>query len=153
MRIQQLSQKHADDLMKSLGDIYFKNWEKAFRDESDNLDRREIIVALSGDKRIYFTVESYLVGINNNNPISMALSSFARVLAARPRGNCAMCLSVLFKEKLFPMCRQKGKSNITARLEPDGEEVFKDLKAFMPPIQLVPGYYCSAIVPVPSLRI
>jgi hypothetical protein len=151
MLIQEFSQQQADALMKSLDGIYFKNWYNAFHEE--RALPRTGPVALPEDKRTYLLIESYLVGINCGHATSLALSlsSFARVLAAHPTGTCAMCLDHLFKMQLFPMCRQQGKTQIFAKLEPDGVRVFKELQALMPSIQLDPGFYWSALVPVPPL--
>jgi hypothetical protein len=60
-----------------------------------------------------------------------------------------MCLKLLFEERLFPMCRQRGKIQIVAKLEPDGAQVFKKLQSLMPGIQLIPGFYVDALVSVP----
>lgn len=81
--------------------------------------------------------------------MALSLSSFARVLAAHPAGSCAMCLKVLFEERLFPMCRKQGKFLIVAKLKPDGVRVFEELQALMPDIQLTRGFYGDAHVPVP----
>lgn len=136
--------------MKSLDGTYLENWVTAFHDER-NLPRTGL-VALAEEKRIYFLIESYLAGINCSYPTTLNLSSFARVLARRPAGSCAMCLKHLFKERLFPMCRQQGKTTIAARLEPGGVQVFKELRALMPGIELTGAPYWAALVPVPPVH-
>lgn len=150
MLIQQLSQQQANAFMKSLNGDYFSNWHKAFHEER-GLPRTEL-VALPEDKRTYFLIESYLVGINCGNATALSLSSFARVLSKRPAGSCAMCLKDLFEKRLFQICRQQGKNQIVAKLEPDGVRVFKELLSLMPGIQLTPGFYWNMLVPVPPFR-
>lgn len=147
MLIQQFSQHQADTLMKSLDGVYFNKWCNAFHEER-SLPRTGL-VALPEDKRTYFLIESYLVGINCGNPTALSLSSFARVISTRPRGSCAMCLKDLFEKRLFPMCRQQDKTQIVAKLEPDGVRVSKDLRFLMPGIQLTSGFYWDALVTVP----
>lgn len=150
MRIRQLSQPKADVLMKSLEGVYFKNWSQAFHEER-NLPRTGML-ALPEDKRIYFLIESYLVGVFSGNAIALSLSSFARVLDQHPAGKCATCLQVLLETRLFPMCLQQGKTQIVAKLEPDGARVFQELKCLIPGIQLTRGFYWNALVPVPPSR-
>ena len=151
MKIRQLSQPEADVLIKSLEGVFFENWSKAFHDER-SLPRAGP-VALPEDKRTYFLVESYLVGIFCGNSLALSLSSFARVLAEHPAGSCAMCLKVLLETQLFPMCREQDKTQIVAKLEPDGVGVFRELESFIPGIRLTPGFYWDALVPVPpSIR-
>lgn len=149
MLIQQLSQQRADALMKSLNGIYFRNWYKAFH------EKRSLpltgFVALPEDKRNYFLIESYLFGINYGNVNALSLSSFARVLSTHPAGSCAMCLKDLFEKRLFLICRQQGKTQIVAKLEPDGVRVFKELQSLIPGIQLTSGFHGDALVPVPFL--
>ena len=148
MRIQQLSQHEADVLMKSLSGVYRENWLKAFHEER-NVPQTSA-VALPEDKRTYFLVESYLVGIFCGNATALSLSSFARVLANHPVGSCAVCLKTLFQRRLFPLCRQLGNTQIVAKLEPDGVRVFKELLDLMPGIALSRGFYWDALVPVPA---
>lgn len=149
MLIQQLSQQRADALMKSLNGIYFRNWYKAFHEERSLPLTGS--VALPEDKRTYVLIESYLVGINYGNAMALSLSSFARVLSTRPAGSCAMCLKNLFEKRLFLICLQQGKTQIIAKLEPDGVRVFKELQSLIPGIQLTSGFYGDALVPVPFL--
>ena len=148
MRIQQLSQHEADVLMKSLQEVYLKNWSEAFHEERNS--PRTGAVALPAEKRTYFLVEAYLVGVFWGNITALTLSSFARVLADHPAGSCAMCLKSLFETPLFPLCREQGKTQIVAKLEPGGVRVFKELQALMPGIALSRGFYWDALVPVPA---
>lgn len=146
MLIQQLSQQQTDTLMKSLNGVYFNNWFNAFHEER-SLPRTGL-VALPEGKRTYFLIESYMVGINCGNSTALSLSSFARVVSTRPAGSCAMCLKDLFEKRFFPICRQQGKTQIVAKLEPDGVRVFKELQSLMPGIQLTSGFYWDAFVTV-----
>lgn len=148
MRIQRLSQPEADVLIKSLEGVYFQNWHQAFHEERD-LPRTSML-ALPDSKRIYYLVESYLVGVFRGNITALSLSSFARVLADHTAGTCAMCLKALFETQLFPLCREHGKTQIVAKLEPGGVCVFKELQPMMPSITLARGFYWDALVPVPA---
>jgi len=146
--IQELSQKEADFLIKSLSGVYLKNWNTAFHEER-NLPFTGP-VALSKDKRTYYLVESYLIGVFWANITAATLSSFARVLPTTPAGNCAMCLKALFENWIFQICRTQGKTQIVGKLEPGGVLVFKELQTLIQGVQLKPGFYCDASVPVPT---
>lgn len=61
MQIAQLSQLHANALMKSLTGTYLDNWVEAFCEEQQL--PRIGPGALSEDRRTYFLIESYLVGV------------------------------------------------------------------------------------------
>ena len=142
--IQELSQRQADLLIKSLDGIYLQKWVTAFHEEKDFPMAGP--VALSEEKRTYHLVESYLVGFSWSNNTATSLSSFARVLPAHPTGSCAMCLKALFESRIFPLCRLQGKTQIVAKLEPGGVQVFKELQALLPGVQLKPGFYWDACV-------
>jgi hypothetical protein len=145
--IRELSQEDADSLIKSLSGIYLTNWKTAFHEERGLPSAG--LVALSKEKRTYYLVESYLAGVSWSNLSAANLSSFARVLPTHPAGSCATCLKTLFEHHVFPKCRLQGKTQIVAKLEPGGVQVFKELQALMPGVQLNQGFYWDASVPVP----
>jgi hypothetical protein len=147
--IQELSQQSADDLMKSLDGVYRENWTKAFHQEQERPQAG--LIALPKEERTYYRVESYLVGVAVGNLNALSLSSFARVLPDHPAGSCAMCLKELFEKQIFPTCRRLGKTGISARLTPDGVEIFKELGNLMLGVQLTPdGFYWKGFVGNPS---
>lgn len=144
--IRELSQEQAVSLIKSLSVVYLQKWNTAFH-EKGNLPLGGP-VALSEEKRTYYLVESYLVGLSWSNITEASLSSFARVLPTHPAGSCAMCLKALFESRIFPLCRLQGKTQIVAKLELGGVLVFKELQVLLPGVQLKPGFYWDACVKV-----
>jgi hypothetical protein len=64
--IQELPQQQADVLMKSLDGGYLQNWKTAFPEERDS--PRTGPIALPPDKRTYYLVESYLIGVSECVP-------------------------------------------------------------------------------------
>lgn len=151
MLIQELSQKSADELIKSLDGVYGRNWTEAFHQERER--PRTGLIALPKEDRAYYRVESYLVGIAVGNLNALSLSSFARVFPDHPVGSCAMCLKELFEKHIFPTCRCQGKTGISTRLTVDGRKVFEELRTLMPGIQLThSGAFRSGFVSVSHLR-
>ena len=138
MKIRLLSQEEADDMMKSLKGKYLSNFTEAFHEERYKLSGQRR--ALPPEKRLYYRVESYLFGINCENMTALCISSLARIDASPLEENCAMCLKLLLKEKLFPLCREQHKSQITAALVTSGGvTVLEELKAIMPGVNLGNG--------------
>lgn len=150
MTITLLSQQEADKLMKSLDtdEDYYRNFKDAFHDERRQVHDRSQLWALSETERSYFLVESYLFGVNFQNPNLLTLSSFARILRATPRQKCVTCLRFLLHETLFPMCVAQRKRYINAVLTEKGKTVFKDLKKDLSGVQIeeFDGYYYPATI-------
>ena len=147
IQIQFLAQNEADDLMKSLEGQYLANFKEAFHEEKDK--PRDQPWALPAEKRQYYRVESYLFGVNCENLYAVCLSSFARIDATSPKGNCAMCLKYLIEAELFPLCRSQNKRKIVAKLAPPGAKVFEVLRSMMPGVSLRRGYYADGLIEVP----
>ena len=141
MTITQLLQQDADTLMKSLdmNEEYYRNFYAAFHDERRRVVDRNQIWALSKEERSYYLIESYLFGINFQNPTLISISSFARVLRTTPSHNCAGCLKCLLQDTLFPICVAQSKHHISAALTENGKTVFEELKKDLPGIQIMFG--------------
>lgn len=150
MKVTHLSRQEADQLMKSLdmdGD-YYRNFYGAFHDERMRVHDRGQFWALSEEERSYFLVESYLFGVNFQNPNLISISSFARILRATPSQKCAPCFKFLLQETLFPMCVVQRKYCISAVLTEKGKTVFRELQKVLPGIQIekFDGYYYPATI-------
>ena len=149
--IQLLTQKQADDQMKSLdvNEKYYRHFYEAFHDERRHVSDRERLWALPEHERSYYLIESYLFGINLKNPDIISLSSFARILLQTPHQNCASCLKLLLRRILLPMGVTENKRYISAALTKAGRTVFEELKKDFPRLQFIPnGPYHLATIPI-----
>jgi hypothetical protein len=138
LTITRLTQRDADALMKSLdtNEAYYHNFYGAFHDERRQTIDRNIFWALSEEERSYYLIESYLFGINFQNPTLISISSFARILNASPSQNCATCLKFLLQDVLFPICVAHNKNRVNAALTEKGRAVFEKLKEDLPGIEI-----------------
>lgn len=148
MQIRLLPQNEADDLMKSRQGLYLANFQGAFDEEQGK--PRDQPWALPPEERWYYRVESYLFGVNDNTRDTLGLSSFARIDATPPKGNCAMCFKHLLEVELFPLCRSQNKQQIVALLRPQGRKVFEALGSMMPGVSVRRSYDSIGVIEVPS---
>jgi hypothetical protein len=147
--IKALSQKDADCIMKGLSGEALGDFKLGFHDESKSiLKGKDHVWALplpeesakqtyNPDNRFYYLISFegipyLLVGINPTPIDVINLSSFARIVS-QPKGKATVCLRKLIEDKLVPMCREKGKRAIFARIATDrGEKVFHRLRRELP---------------------
>ena len=151
MKVERLSRRKADEIMKSLEGDCFRNFKAAFHCERMYVDQRDRPWALPEEERSYFLVESYLFGLHIEKSPWLSLSSFARVLSKHPKQKCAMCLKSFLEQELFPMLESLQKSHVNANLTEAGKVVFEELRNLRSGVHRVEvkefdGYYYPATI-------
>lgn len=139
MKIKELSQVDAGDLLKTLQDR--PNFEKAFQVEIDRKKAGELTWALPQDDpdpakaRTYYVVnwddnEPYLfVGINGY----LNVSSVFRVASTSIKSAAVQCFKHLLREKVLPVCRSRGRDSISAYPSTDdGRKFFAEFQLSLP---------------------